>query len=69
VKDSELIAKMKKFSPQTNWVLPTTRYTVSRAIEGIPELAVLALKRFWSGQINEEQIWRTVKNTNQSKCF
>lgn len=62
VEDSALIAKMREYADRTRWVY--TRYTIYPFHAGllvIPELAVLPRKRFWSGQITDEQIWVTVK--------
>ena len=62
VGENALIAKMRQYAPGTRWVYTRqTIYPFHAGLLVIPELAVLPAKRFWSGQITQEQIWTTVK--------
>jgi len=57
-----LVAKMREYAPVTRWAYARdTIYPFHARVLVIPELAVLPLKRFWSGQITEEGIWETVR--------
>lgn len=58
VHDREAISKMKEFASQTKWIycMDNSIYAFYAGLPVIPELAVLPRKRFWSGQINDEQI-------------
>lgn len=61
--DSALVAKMKAFADGTRWVYTRSLMEAFRAdLPVIPELAVLPLKRFWSGQITDEQVLLIVKS-------
>ncbi len=53
---------MKHYAPNTKWVYTrSTMYPFHAGLLVIPELAVLPGKRFWSGQISEQQVWETVE--------
>jgi 4-amino-4-deoxy-L-arabinose transferase-like glycosyltransferase len=59
---SALAAKMRQYSDRTRWVYARHNiYAFHAGLTVVPELAVLPRKRFWSGQITNEQIWATVK--------
>lgn len=61
VADSEWVARMRQFARDTQWVYTReTIYPFHAGLLVVPELAVLPVKRFWSGQITEEQIWVVV---------
>ncbi len=60
--ESGLVAQMRRYAAHTRWVF--TRETIvafHAGVRVIPELAVLPSKRFWSGQVNQEQIWEIVR--------
>jgi hypothetical protein len=62
VQDDPLVAKMKTYAGRTRWVYTRqTIYPFHAGLLVVPELAVLPAKRFWSGQINDEQILAIVK--------
>jgi hypothetical protein len=57
IHDSAVISKMKEFASKTKWVYcDGAIYPFHAALPVIPELAVLASKRFWSGQIDTKRI-------------
>ncbi|HOR73084.1 MAG TPA: hypothetical protein PLY00_17645 [Verrucomicrobiota bacterium] len=61
VRDSVLVAQMRRHAGRTHWVYTReTIYPFHAGLPVLPELAVLPTKRFWSGQITDEQIWTTV---------
>jgi hypothetical protein len=52
---------MRRHAGRTHWVYTReTIYPFHAGLPVLPELAVLPTKRFWSGQITDEQIWTTV---------
>jgi hypothetical protein len=54
---SPLLAKMKQFAPNTRWVYSQrVIYPFQAGLPVPPEIAVVVLKRYWSGQITPEQI-------------
>jgi hypothetical protein len=60
--ESRLLAKMRQYAARTRWVYTQeTVYPFHAGLIVVPELAVLPRKRFWSGQITNEQIWATIK--------
>lgn len=62
VQGNALVAKMRQYADRTRWVYTRqTIYPFHAGLIVVPELAVLPQKRFWSGQITDEQIWATVK--------
>ncbi len=62
VEESELVAKMRQYADRSRWVYTRqTIYPFHAGLIELPELAILPSKRFWSGQITDEQIWATVK--------
>jgi 4-amino-4-deoxy-L-arabinose transferase-like glycosyltransferase len=62
VEESALVAKMRQYADRTRWVYAQQNiYAFHAGLTVVPELAVLPRKRFWSGQITNEQIWATVK--------
>jgi 4-amino-4-deoxy-L-arabinose transferase-like glycosyltransferase len=62
VEESTLVAKMRQYADRTRWVYARHNiYAFHAGLTVVPELAVLPRKRFWSGQITNEQIWATVK--------
>jgi len=62
VEESGLVAKMRQYADRTRWVYTReTIYPFHAGLLVVPELAVLSKKRFWSGQITDEQIWATVR--------
>jgi hypothetical protein len=57
VSSSPVIARMKEFAGRTHWVCaPRGTYAFHAGLPILPELAVLSLKRFWSGQITKQQV-------------
>jgi hypothetical protein len=59
--ESLLIQQMLSYSKQTHWVYTEdTMYPFHAGLLVIPELSVLPLKRFWSGQITDKEIAETV---------
>jgi hypothetical protein len=57
VEDSALVRKLREYGKRTNWIY--TRSTIYAFHAGLlvpPEVAVLPAKRFWSGQITDQQI-------------
>lgn len=62
VEQSRLIRKMREFAGQTKWVYTqSTEYAFHAGFMVPPELAVLPLKRFWSGQISNSEVWAKVQ--------
>jgi 4-amino-4-deoxy-L-arabinose transferase-like glycosyltransferase len=62
VEESALVAKMRQYADRTRWVYARQNiYAFHAGLTVVPEVAVLPRKRFWSGQITNEQIWATVK--------
>ena len=62
VGDSALVADMRRHAGLTRWVYTReTIYPFHAGLLVVPELAVLPSKRFWSGQITDNQIWDTVR--------
>ncbi len=62
VQESALVAKMRLYADRTRWVFTReTIYVFHAGLIVVPELGVLSRKRFWSGQITDEQIWAMVK--------
>jgi hypothetical protein len=62
VEESTLVAKMRQYADRTRWVYAWQNiYAFHAGLTVVPELAVMPRKRFWSGQITDEQIWATVK--------
>jgi 4-amino-4-deoxy-L-arabinose transferase-like glycosyltransferase len=60
---SLLVSKMKQYAPGTKWVYTrSTIYAFHAGLLIIPELAVLPMKRFWSGQITQHQIFDILKH-------
>ena len=57
-----LVAEMKAAAPGTQWVYTrATMYAFHARLRVIPELAVMPMKRFWSGQITQPEILALVK--------
>ncbi len=57
-----LVAAMKAAAPRTQWVYTrATMYAFHAKLRVIPELAVMPLKRYWSGQITQAEILALVK--------
>ena len=70
VTDSGVVTKMQQYAKDTRWVYTRqTIYPFHAGLLVIPELAVLPSKRFWSGQITEEQIWATVKHSRPEQLL
>jgi 4-amino-4-deoxy-L-arabinose transferase-like glycosyltransferase len=62
VADSQIIAHMKQFAGRTHWAYAQpVIYPFHAGLLVPPELAVVMLKRFWSGQITTEQIVDTCR--------
>ncbi len=62
VEGNPIIAAMRKYASRTHWVYTkATMYPFDAGLPVIPELAVLPLKRYWSGQITEKHILAIVK--------
>lgn len=58
----QAVNRMKEFSGMTKWVYtPGSIYPFLANLPLIPELAELPFKRFWSGEINENEILKIVK--------
>lgn len=63
IDDGALVSRMREFAGGTQWVYTkSTMYAFHAKLPVIPPLAVLPLKRFWSGQITEGQILTIVKH-------
>ena len=57
-----LVAAMRAGGPRTQWIYTrATMYAFHAKLRVIPELAVMPLKRFWSGQITRTEILAVVK--------
>lgn len=57
-----LIEKMREYADRARWVYTQqTIYPFHAGLMVLPELAVLPAKRFWSGQVTDEQVWATVR--------
>lgn len=62
VAESALVAAMRQYANDTHWVYTReTIYPFHAGLLVVPELAVLPSKRFWSGEITDEQVWATVR--------
>jgi hypothetical protein len=60
--DSVVLAKMKQYADHTHWVyVQPVIYPFHAGLAVPPELAVVMLKRYWSGQITPEQIVETCR--------
>lgn len=60
--DSVVLAKMKQYAGRTRWVyVQPVIYPFHAGLAVPPELAVVMLKRYWSGQITPEQIVETCR--------
>jgi hypothetical protein len=60
--DDGLVAAMKKYAGHTRWVYTEeTIYAFDAGLCVIPELAVMPHKRWWSGQITQDQIVTLLK--------
>jgi 4-amino-4-deoxy-L-arabinose transferase-like glycosyltransferase len=60
--DSVVLAKMKQYADRTRWVyVQPVIYPFHAGLAVPPELAVVMLKRYWSGQITPEQIVETCR--------
>jgi 4-amino-4-deoxy-L-arabinose transferase-like glycosyltransferase len=60
--DSVVLAKMKQYADRTHWVyVQPVIYPFHAGLAVPPELAVVMLKRYWSGQITPEQIVETCR--------
>ena len=60
--DSTLLANVKQFAPQTHWIYAQCgmeQVAFAAQLPMPPEIAVVSLKRFWSGQINTTRIIET----------
>ncbi len=57
-----IITAMRRYASRTHWVYTkATMYPFDAGLPVIPELAVLPLKRYWSGQITERRILAILK--------
>jgi hypothetical protein len=57
VEGNPIVAAMRKYAGRTHWVYTkATMYPFDAGLPVIPELAVLPMKRYWSGQITQKQI-------------
>ena len=57
IEQSALISKMRQYANGTHWVYTRqTIYAFHAGLPVVPELAVMPAKRFWSGQITDQQI-------------
>jgi hypothetical protein len=57
VGDEPIVAEMKNYAARTKWVYAKREIFAFHAQLPVPpELAVVSLKRYWSGQISEEMI-------------
>jgi hypothetical protein len=60
--DSVVLAKMKQYADRTHWVyVQPVIYPFHAGLAVPPEVAVVMLKRYWSGQITPEQIVETCR--------
>lgn len=61
VRDDPMVQEIARNRTRTRWIYTTSpMHAFHAGVATIPELTVLSLKRFWSGQINEAEIWQTV---------
>lgn len=59
---SGLLARIRQFAPQTHWIYVQSgmeQYAFAAQLSMPPEIAVVSLKRFWSGQISDADIINT----------
>jgi hypothetical protein len=60
--DSVVLAKMRQYADRTHWVyVQPVIYPFHAGLAVPPEVAVVMLKRYWSGQITPEQIVETCR--------
>jgi 4-amino-4-deoxy-L-arabinose transferase-like glycosyltransferase len=60
--DSVVLAKMNQYADRTHWVyVQPVIYPFHAGLAVPPEVAVVMLKRYWSGQITPEQIVETCR--------
>jgi hypothetical protein len=62
IENVDLIKVMRQYAPYTNWIY--TRSTIFAFHAGMvppPEIAILPIKRFWSGQIDDDGIIKVVE--------
>lgn len=64
LQQSRLLSRMLAYSDRTCWVYETTPgiFAFHAKLTLIPELAVLPLKRYWSGQITQNDVWSLIKS-------
>jgi 4-amino-4-deoxy-L-arabinose transferase-like glycosyltransferase len=61
-RNNPVIAEMGKYSAETKWVYSEgSIYPFYARLPVIPELAVLSHKRFWSGQIDDQEVFAIVQ--------
>ncbi len=61
---SPLLAKMKQYAPRTHWIYVhygMETYAFDAQLPMPPEIGVVSLKRFWSGQISNQEIINTCR--------
>jgi len=62
VNGNPIVQKMRQFAPKTDWVYAQPEiYAFHAGLRVPPELTVVVLKRFWSGQINTIDIIETCR--------
>jgi hypothetical protein len=62
MKESPLVEQMRKYGNETRWIFTENHFCAFQARLPIPpKLLLLVKKRFWSGQITEEEVLNEVK--------
>lgn len=62
MKESPLVEQMRKYGNETRWIFTKNHFCAFQARLPIPpKLLLLVKKRFWSGQITEEEVLNEVK--------
>jgi len=69
---SPMLAEMKKYAPDTRWIYVQQgreAYAFHANLPMPPEIGVVSLKRFWSGQISNEKIVATCAQYHPEQLF
>ena len=62
IQDCQIVTTMRRYAARTHWVYARSSiYAFHAGLPVPPELAVLAAKRFWSGQISDAQILAVIQ--------
>jgi hypothetical protein len=60
--NSRLLSQLKQYAPRTHWIYTSeslNHYAFEAGLPIPPEIAVVSLKRFWSGQISVDKTINT----------